>query len=91
MALSFAAEMEEKGWSPDEHLWVMAVDIDPLAAGMTFIQLALNGIPGQVRTANALSDETPWRVLHTPMHYVAGWQQRLNAIPYPCESLIQIC
>jgi type I restriction-modification system DNA methylase subunit len=83
MALSFAAILAEKGWSPDEHLWVTAVDIDPLAAGMTFIQLALNGIPGQVRTENALTTEPARRVLHTPMHYIGGWQRRLNAVPYP--------
>lgn len=87
MALSFAAVMAEKGWSPGEHLWVTAVDIDPLAADMAFIQLSLNGIPAQVRTANALNDEPPQRILHTPMHYVAGWQQRLNAIPYPAELI----
>jgi hypothetical protein len=44
--LSFAAVIEEKGWRPDEHLWVTSVDVDSLAASMTFIQLALNGIPG---------------------------------------------
>nr|WP_159465730.1 N-6 DNA methylase [Scandinavium goeteborgense] len=87
MALSFAAVMEEKGWNPDEHLWVMVVDIDPLAADMAFIQLSLNGIPAQVRTANALTDAPPRRILHTPMHHVGNWQTRLNHIPHLTESL----
>jgi type I restriction-modification system DNA methylase subunit len=87
MALSYAAVMEEKGWNPDEHLWVMTVDIDPLAAGMTFIQLALNGIPAEVRTANALNEEPPRRILYTPMHYVGGWRRKLEAIPHPVSEL----
>lgn len=91
MTLSFAAVMAEKGWSPDEHLWVTTVDIDPLAAGMTFIQLALNGIPAQVRTGNALTGESAGRILHTPMHYVAGWQRRLNHIGYPAPDNTADC
>jgi len=82
MALAFASVLREAGYSPHRYLWVSATDIDPLAAGMAYIQLSLCGVAGEVVIGNALSDERR-RVLRTTTHYWAGWswklQQRIRA------------
>jgi hypothetical protein len=78
MVIAFAMAMLESGVNPQQHLHVTAVDIDPTAAHMCYIQLALLGIPAVVCIGNALSPE-PWRdVLRTPMHFVGLWDLRLR-------------
>ena len=47
------------------NMWVPATDIDPLAAGMAYIQLSLCGVPGEVVIGNSLCNERR-RVLLTP-------------------------
>lgn len=78
MTLAFASMLKQAGYSPHRYLWVSVTDIDPLAAGMAYIQLSLCGIPGEVVIGNALSDERR-RVLLTPVHYWEGWSGRLRA------------
>ncbi|VEB92810.1 Uncharacterised protein [Citrobacter koseri] len=41
MVLAFATVLRDAGYSPHRYLWVSATDIDPLAAGMAYIQLTL--------------------------------------------------
>ncbi|HEY2453783.1 MAG TPA: SAM-dependent DNA methyltransferase [Scandinavium sp.] len=77
LILAFASVLREAGYSPHRYLWVSATDIDPLAAGMAYIQLSLCGIPGEVVVGNSLNDERR-RVLYTPVHYWAGWSARLQ-------------
>ncbi|HFK3156648.1 TPA: SAM-dependent DNA methyltransferase [Citrobacter sedlakii] len=76
MALAFAAVLRDAGYSPHRYLWVSATDIDPLAAGMAYIQLTLCGVPGEVVIGNSLCDERR-RVLHTFAHYQGNWPGRL--------------
>jgi len=78
MTLAFASTLRQAGYSPHRYLWVSVTDIDPLAAGMAYIQLSLCGIPGEVVIGNALCDERR-RVLLTPVHYWEGWSARLRA------------
>lgn len=78
MTLAFASVLRQAGYSPHRHMWVSVTDIDPLAAGMAYIQLSLCGIPGEVVIGNALCDERR-RVLLTPVHYWEGWSARLRA------------
>lgn len=77
MTLAFACVLRQAGYSPHRHMWVSVTDIDPLAAGMAYIQLSLCGIPGEVVIGNALCDERR-RVLLTPVHYWEGWSRRLQ-------------
>lgn len=77
MALAFASVLREAGYSPHRYLWVSATDIDPLAAGMAYIQLSLCGVAGEVVIGNALSDVRR-RVLRTPAHYWERWSWRLQ-------------
>ncbi|WP_437890434.1 SAM-dependent DNA methyltransferase [Phytobacter sp. V91] len=77
MALAFAWVLREAGYSPHRYLWVSATDIDPLAAGMAYIQLSLIGVPGEVVIGNSLSGERR-RVLYTPVHLLENWTYRLQ-------------
>lgn len=79
MALAFAAVLRDAGYSPHRYLWVSATDIDPLAAGMAYIQLTLCGVPGEVVIGNSLCDERR-RVLHTFAHYQGCWAGRLRHV-----------
>ncbi|HBD1844086.1 TPA: SAM-dependent DNA methyltransferase [Salmonella enterica] len=77
MILAFADVLRAAGYQPHRYLWISATDIDPLAAGMAYIQLSLCGIAGEVVIGNALSDERR-RVLYTPAHYFGNWPHRLR-------------
>ncbi|EAO6817264.1 N-6 DNA methylase [Salmonella enterica] len=77
MVLAFADVLREAGYAPHRYLWVSATDIDPLAAGMTYIQLSLCGIAGEVVIGNSLNDERR-RVLLTPGHYMGSWSRRMR-------------
>jgi type I restriction-modification system DNA methylase subunit len=79
MALAFATVLRDAGYSPHQYLWVSATDIDPLAAGMAYIQLTLCGVPGEVVIGNSLCDERR-RVLHTFAHYQGNWPGRLRHV-----------
>ena len=77
MILAFADVLNEEGYAAHNHLWVSATDVDPLAAGMAYIQLSLCGIAGEVVIGNSLMDERR-RVLYTPGHYLGNWPLRLK-------------
>lgn len=77
MVLAFADVLQKAGWPPHRYLWVSATDIDPLAAGMAYIQLSLCGIAGEVVVGNTLANERR-RILYTPGHYLGGWPVRLD-------------
>ncbi|MEO3323775.1 SAM-dependent DNA methyltransferase [Enterobacter cloacae] len=74
----FADVLRKAGWPPHRYLWVSATDIDPLAAGMAYIQLSLCGIAGEVVAGNTLVNERR-RILYTPGHYLGGWPVRLSS------------
>lgn len=79
MVLAFADVLREAGYAPHRYLWVSATDIDPLAAGMTYIQFSLCGIASEVVIGNSLNDERR-RILLTPGHYMGNWSYRLRAL-----------
>jgi len=79
MTLAFASVLREAGYSPHRYLWVSATDIDPLAAGMAYIQLSLCGVAGEVVIGNSLNDERR-RVLYTFGHYQGNWSSRLRSV-----------
>lgn len=79
MILAFASVLSEAGYSPHRYLWVSATDIDPLAAGMAYIQLSLCGVAGEVVIGNSLNDERR-RVLYTFGHYQGNWSSRLRSV-----------
>ncbi|MDC9597771.1 N-6 DNA methylase [Xenorhabdus anantnagensis] len=78
MTLAAAEALREQGHDPLCRLWVSAVDIDPLAAVMAYIQFSLTGIPAAVTIGDALHDSGSKRTRYTPAHYLGNWSQRLQ-------------
>jgi hypothetical protein len=76
MAIGFAEVMREYGFVPDEHMHVVAIDVDATAAHMCFIQLALPSVPAAVHVGNSLSGEMR-EVFYTPAHILGAWSVRL--------------
>lgn len=85
MTLAFARVLQDAGYPPHRYLWVSATDIDPLAAGMAYIQLSLCGVAGEVVIGNSLKDERR-RVLLTPGHYLGNWSYRFRSGSSPARS-----
>lgn len=77
MVIAFADAMAAEGFDPRRHLHVTAVDIDPTAARMCFIQLALLDIPAVVYVGDTLGMQVREAYL-TPAHVVGGWTVRLR-------------
>ena len=77
MVLAFSDALNQAGYAPHRYLWFSATDIDPLAAGITYIQLSLCGVAGEVVIGNVLRNERR-RILYTPGHYPVNWFRRLN-------------
>lgn len=77
MILGLAAAMRARGLNPQTQLHVTAVDVDPTAAHMTFIQLALWHIPAVVVIGNTLTLEEREH-FHTPAHWLGMWDLRLR-------------
>ncbi|CDG22530.1 conserved hypothetical protein [Xenorhabdus poinarii G6] len=79
MTLAAADVLREQGHDPLCSLWVSAIDIDPLAAVMAYIQFSLTGIPAAVTIGDALQDGDNKRTRYTPAHYLGNWSSRLQA------------
>lgn len=77
MVIAYADNLLESGYNPSEQMYAHCVDIDPIAADMSFIQLSLLGIPAQVVTGNSLTLECS-RVRFTPVYYINNFEKRLD-------------
>lgn len=77
MIIACAENLLESGYNPSEQMYAHCVDIDPIAADMSFIQLSLLGIPAQVVTGNSLTLECS-RARFTPVYYINNFEKRLD-------------
>ncbi|WP_395306064.1 N-6 DNA methylase [Enterobacter sp. ECC-019] len=77
MIIAYAENLLEAGYNPSEQMYAHCVDIDPIAADMSFIQLSLLGIPAQVVTGNSLTLECS-RTRYTPVYYINNFEKRLD-------------
>lgn len=68
MVIAFAKVMLARGYNPQTQLRADCVDIDPVAAGMCYIQLSLLGIPARVVIGNSLTLKYQ-REMYTPFWY----------------------
>jgi type I restriction-modification system DNA methylase subunit len=78
MIIALANELDAAGIDYRRQLHVVATDVDPKCAHMSYLQLSLMQIPGVVIHGNSLSLEetTRW---HTPAHIWDGWTEKLRA------------
>lgn len=76
MIIALAEAMRARGINYQRYLHVTAVDIDPRAVHMAYIQLTLMHIPAVVIVGNSLSMEMRehW---YTPAHILGGWTAKL--------------
>jgi hypothetical protein len=76
MVIALAQAMRERGINYQRHLHVTAIDIDPRAAHMTYIQLSLLHVPAVVIIGNSLTLEhrETW---YTPAHILGGWNAKI--------------
>ncbi|MCF8708652.1 MULTISPECIES: N-6 DNA methylase [Sphingomonadaceae] len=76
MVIALAQTMLAADINYQRHLHVTAVDIDPRAVHMAYIQFSLLHIPAHVMVGNSLSNEVRehW---FTPAHILGGWGARL--------------
>ncbi|MBN3263995.1 ArdC-like ssDNA-binding domain-containing protein [Pectobacterium brasiliense] len=75
LIVAMAQAMLEAGFNPQKQMMAVCVDIDPVAAMMAYVQLALCGIPAMVIVGNSLSMELrqTWR---TPFWMMFGWERK---------------
>lgn len=77
MIIEFTKLYRDAGFNPQTQLHVTAVDIDITAAHMTFVQLALLGVPAVVVHGDVLRLQE-WSHWRTPFHVLRGWEYRLR-------------
>ena len=78
MVIAFAEIMLQAGLNPSTQLQAITIDIDPLAADMTFVQLSLLGIPAIVNTGNTLTLKMNL-TRHTPVWFFSDWPERIRS------------
>ena len=77
MVIAIADAMREQGLNYQQCLHVTAIDVDPTAAHMCYVQLTLLHVPAVVVVGNSLSLEERGRWF-TPAHVLEGWGRRLR-------------
>lgn len=73
--------LEKAGYNYQNHVFVVAQDIDMTVALMCYIQLSLLGVAGYIKVGNSLTDpittndstENYW---YTPMYFFPAWSMR---------------
>jgi hypothetical protein len=78
MIIALANELHAAGMDCRRQLHVVATDVDPKCAHMSYLQFSLLQIPGVVVHGNSLTLEETAR-WHTPAHIWGGWTEKLRA------------
>lgn len=77
--IAYAELLKEKGYNYQHQLFVEAIDIDEMCFMMTYIQLALYGIPARVM----LGDTLAWKfqkILYTPLYFINFFEYKLKKL-----------
>lgn len=80
MVIALAEALRDAGINYRQHLHVTAIEVDPHAAHMAFVQFSLLHIPATVIAGNSLTLETR-EYWFTPEHILGGWSRKLAARP----------
>ncbi len=88
MLIALAEEMKREGINYQQHLHIVAQDLDLKAVHMAYIQFSLLHIPAVVIQGNtlALEERSHWL---TPAHIMGGWEWRLAAAERQSEAPVQ--
>lgn len=77
MVIAAADALAEKGINYQQSMHVTAIDIDPTAVHMAYLQCSLLHIPAIIIHGNSLGMQE-WDHWVTPAHVLGGWDRRLN-------------
>jgi len=77
MVIAAAHALQDAKINYQQHMHVVAVDIDLTAVHMAYVQLSLRHIPAVVYHGNSLSGET-WSAWYTPAHVLGFWRSKLR-------------
>lgn len=77
MIIGAAHALHDAGINYQQHMHVVAVDVDIVSVHMAYIQLSLLHIPAIVYHGNSLSNEI-WSAWRTPAHVVGFWDAKLR-------------
>ncbi|MYM92362.1 N-6 DNA methylase [Duganella vulcania] len=77
MIIAAMEALRMRGINYQQHIHVTAIDLDPTAAKMAFIQLSLLHVPAVVIHGNTLTLQQ-FEVWYTPAHILDGWAMRLH-------------
>lgn len=77
MVIAFAETMKNNNYNYQKQLFVEVIDIDEMCFMMSYIQLALYGIPARVISGDSLAWKFQ-RVLYTPLYFVNGFERKLK-------------
>ena len=77
MVIAVADALREQGFNYQKCMHVTAVDVDPTAAHMCYLQLSLLHVPAIVVVGNSLTleERSHW---YTPAHVLGGWSRKLR-------------
>lgn len=87
MVIALAMAMQAAGFDYQRQLHVTAVDVDPRAAHMAYLQFSLLHIPAVVVVGNTLTLEEHDH-FYTPAHVLGAWSHRLRSRSAPSEPLV---
>lgn len=77
MVIAYAQALRERGINYQQRLWVQAIDLDPVAAMMAYVQFTLLHIPAEICIGNTLTMNIT-KVFRTPAYYMGAWEQKLK-------------
>ncbi|WP_205921948.1 class I SAM-dependent methyltransferase [Rhizobium leguminosarum] len=87
--IALAEAIKDLGINYQQHLHVTAIDVDPRAVHMAYIQFSLMHIPAQVIVGDTLRLEfrEDW---FTPAHIMGFWSGRLAADRHQLQAAIEV-
>lgn len=78
MLIAFSESMRGKGYNPQRQIYFHAIDLDPVAAKMAYIQLSTLGLVAEVVIGNTLTLEFR-ETMKTPAYYLWGHTLKQNS------------
>ena len=75
LVLSYARALQKQNINYQEYLLVDVTDISDICVYMTYIQLALYGIPAIVKCGDSISQKMKFR-METPLYFLQYWKFR---------------
>lgn len=86
LLIAAAETLKDAGHNHQRHMHATAIDIDPTAVHMAYVQLTLLGVPAVVLHGDTLRG-VMWDTWYTPAHMIDGWSWRLCNKPSPAMQI----